>query len=408
MRNHLTFALTVCLTACSAWAGDIIVFSSNRAVYPSTSKFHIWRINPDGTGLMQVTTGDVYDQLPVLSPDATKLAFQRLYSIGPDCARVWVKDMITAVETPVSLGVNAGAAAWSPDGMKLVYNENPKTNCGGDGSPSALWTVDYPSGTPALLPSTVAGERHKATWAADNTNIAYELISGGVSIYKHTFLTGVDTDLIPGVAFEVYPNYSPDGTRIVFASGTDIHVAPLSSPLSQTIFPGRFPAWSPDSTQLIFNAAGAYDIWISDADGTDPIELTSGPYLDIEPWWGKTDSTPPVISGLPGAGCTLWPPNHQLVQIAVVSASDNGGSGIAAFNVTATSNEPENGLGDGDTAPDTVVTGSGLGPRTVQARAERSGNGTGRIYTINATATDASGNTATTTATCTVPLSQGT
>ncbi|MCX6538993.1 MAG: hypothetical protein NT151_08680 [Acidobacteria bacterium] len=118
-------------------------------------------------------------------------------------------------------------------------------------------------------------------------------------------------------------------------------------------------------------------------------------------WEEAKDTTPPTISGLPAAGtCTLWPPNHKLVQVATVTASA-GPSGLAAFVVTATSNEPENGLGDGDTAPDTVITGG-----TIQLRAERSGTGTGRVYTLTATATDGAGNTTITTTTCTVPHDQ--
>jgi hypothetical protein len=36
----------------------------------------------------------------------------------------------------------------------------------------------------------------------------------------------------------------------------------------------------------------------------------------------RLDQTPPSIAGLPAAGCTLSPPNHKLVQVATVSASD--------------------------------------------------------------------------------------
>jgi hypothetical protein len=119
----------------------------------------------------------------------------------------------------------------------------------------------------------------------------------------------------------------------------------------------------------------------------------------------KIDKTMPTISGLPATGCVLWPPEHKLVQVATVTAGDSL-SGLASFNVTGTSNEPENGLGDGDMAPDIVVAGTGVQPRIVQLRAERSGTGKGRIYTLTATATDLAGNTATSTATCTVPLNQ--
>ncbi|GEM_PF-4956041 len=115
----------------------------------------------------------------------------------------------------------------------------------------------------------------------------------------------------------------------------------------------------------------------------------------------RLDETPPVISGLPQVGCTLWPPNHKLTEVATVSASDTL-SGMATFDVSAGSNEPA-----GNHGPVTVVAGTALQPRIVQLRSERSGQGSGRVYTISATAKDLADNTATATATCTVPHDQG-
>ena len=111
------------------------------------------------------------------------------------------------------------------------------------------------------------------------------------------------------------------------------------------------------------------------------------------------DRTPPVISGMPAAGCSLWPPNHKLVQVAVVSAADPL-SGVApgSFEVMGTSNEP-----DADRAPQVVITRSNAGDFVVQLEA---GGGTGRVYTLTATASDLAGNTVSTTAICTVAHDQ--
>lgn len=115
----------------------------------------------------------------------------------------------------------------------------------------------------------------------------------------------------------------------------------------------------------------------------------------------KIDKTPPVISGLPGTDCSLFPPNHKLVDVATVAAAD-ALSGMSSFDVTGTSNEPPD---PGET--DIVLTGSNLDPRNVQLRVERLGSGSGRVYTLTATATDIAGNTATSTAACVVPHDQG-
>jgi hypothetical protein len=62
--------------------------------------------------------------------------------------------------------------------------------------------------------------------------------------------------------------------------------------------------------------------------------------------------------------------------------------------VSITSSEPDNGLGDGDTPDDIQGAAFGTDDREFQLRAERSGPGNGRVYTIIYQAEDASGNTA--------------
>ncbi len=116
------------------------------------------------------------------------------------------------------------------------------------------------------------------------------------------------------------------------------------------------------------------------------------------------DVEPPSITAPVASPSTLWPPEHQLVDVGVsYSAADNctvASSIACALGVT--SNEPINGLGDGDTAPDWLITS----PTTTRLRAERSGTGTGRLYTVTTTCTDQAGNSASRPVTVTVPHSQ--
>jgi hypothetical protein len=71
--------------------------------------------------------------------------------------------------------------------------------------------------------------------------------------------------------------------------------------------------------------------------------------------------------------------------------------------VNGSSSEAPSSSGQGDVQ----VTGTGVAPRVVSVRADRAGGGTGRVYTITASATDLAGNTAAAAATCTVPHDQG-
>ncbi|MDL1937369.1 hypothetical protein FBQ80_17745 [Candidatus Brocadia sp. AMX2] len=65
-----------------------------------------------------------------------------------------------------------------------------------------------------------------------------------------------------------------------------------------------------------------------------------------------------------------------------------------------TQDEPVDGLGDGDTSPDAVIQGD-----KVLLRAERSGNGNGRVYRITFTADDGAGGSCTGTVNVCVPHS---
>ncbi len=90
----------------------------------------------------------------------------------------------------------------------------------------------------------------------------------------------------------------------------------------------------------------------------------------------------------------LWPPNHKMMDIVIeANASDNSGLPVT-LTAEVTSNEPEEGLGDGDMAPDWTepLIDQDMGIINLELRAERSGSGDGREYTITITATDSSDN----------------
>lgn len=111
----------------------------------------------------------------------------------------------------------------------------------------------------------------------------------------------------------------------------------------------------------------------------------------------------PSISSVSASPNVLWSPNHKMVPIGVTVAASDNCTAVTTHIVGVTSNEPVNGLGDGNTDPDWVVTG----PLTLFLRSERSGTGTGRIYTITVEASDVAGNKSTALTTVLVPHDQG-
>ncbi len=141
--------------------------------------------------------------------------------------------------------------------------------------------------------------------------------------------------------------------------------------------------------------------------GTHTVTLT------ITDWFGLSDScdatvevldiTPPSIL-VELNRYVLWPPNHKMVDIyATVTVEDNCDPAPTFVLTSVSSNEPDNGHGDGNTEGDIQGAEIGMPDVAFQLRSERAGGGDGRIYTIVYTAMDESGNTADFTAEVRVP-----
>jgi hypothetical protein len=135
--------------------------------------------------------------------------------------------------------------------------------------------------------------------------------------------------------------------------------------------------------------------------GTTPVTCTS---TDVHGNIGLAtftvtvrDTTPPAIASVAPSIASLWPPNRNMVAETIsVSDTDAGDAAPVCKISGVTSNEPVSAAGDW------VVNGN----LTLNLRADRLGNGTGRIYTIAVECTDKSGNTSAKTTIVTVPHDQ--
>lgn len=146
---------------------------------------------------------------------------------------------------------------------------------------------------------------------------------------------------------------------------------------------------------------GIYTLTVFDFIGAGPPDAAGEVPYDI------------LASGL-GVGVTisasadkesLGPPNHKMHT--VVLTVEASGCGAVSVSVDVSSNEPVNDRGDGNTDEDWSVTDNGDGTFDIQLRAERSGTGEGRVYSITATATDETGSSNATTVEVSVAHDRG-
>jgi Tol biopolymer transport system component len=146
----------------------------------------------------------------------------------------------------------------------------------------------------------------RATYAGDNGRIA---ISGAFDGFQIATMDpdGSDKIQITNVdnGFERSPDWSPDGSRIVFASERDsdpdqvreIYVMNADgSDQTRLTFNGSFaagPSWSPDGSTIAFNTNrdGDTEIYAMNPDGTDVRDLTNSHSTgEYDPSWSPDGS----------------------------------------------------------------------------------------------------------------------
>ena len=120
-----------------------------------------------------------------------------------------------------------------------------------------------------------------------------------------------------------------------------------------------------------------------------------------------------VVGGCDVAQSSLWPPNHNLVNVFLSNPTVSGGVGPPYIEaVTVLSNEadqPSGASGDDHFSPDAknqTPNANNGEVDTLRLRAERLGTGSGRVYLIIVNETDANGHTGICTSTVVVPHDQ--
>jgi uncharacterized repeat protein (TIGR01451 family) len=285
-------------------------------------------VNPDGSGLAPLTPGQEFDRLPAWSPDGSKLAYMTTTTDGMFFPQQHKNIVVINADGTgkVVVATNAGPEArptWSPSGDRIAFAAD-------DGSISVV----RPDGTgPARLVNNV-GPLDSLDWSPDGSKFAFTK-DGGLFVMdvdgsNRQQLTERPQNADGGGDFRAA--WSPDGAKILFIRSTTDGVSsdnafainPDGTGLTRLLNVAQIndADWSPDGTKLVYQSGS--DISVANLDG-------SGVLLKV-----AADGVGPSWQPLANANPTPTPTPAQTFTISGRVTRPDGSAGSALLKLSGT------------------------------------------------------------------------
>jgi hypothetical protein len=327
---------------------------------------------------------------PTLTADELTIVFNRHCPAGN--AEIWFATRPTpaaAFDPPQPLsginlpGFDTADPSLSADGLTLYFSSNRPGGLGG----LDVWVARRPNGSVPFLPP----ENVRCT------NSSFDEFQPSITPDDHELYFSTNRDAPPTQTARA------NIWRLVLPTHT---ITAIAGP-NGTIDPAGMVT-VPDGGSKAFTIVPASHYRVGDVlvDGASVGAVTSYTFSNV-----TTDHTIvasfEVINRPPDCGRAmadppeLWSPEHQFVPVDITGVIDPDGDPVTITVTAVMQDEPLNGRGDGNTCPDATIDHG-----TVQLRAERSGNGDGRVYKISFVASDGRGGTCDGTVAVCVPHDQ--
>ncbi|HEY3741085.1 MAG TPA: prolyl oligopeptidase family serine peptidase, partial [Bryobacteraceae bacterium] len=305
--------------------GSQILFVRTEANWKANRRIsHIWRIDADGSKLLQLTSGAEGESTPRWSPDGLSVAFVAKRGTDADAvAQVYILDnsggearAVTSHPTAVS------NLTWSPDGSTIYFRAaNPKSaeRKAREKAKDDVIVFDEDFEQQHLWKVTVASKVEKRITDGDFSVMSYSLSNDGSKIVMNrapsplmedidrseVWLTDQDgmnaAQITHNSVQESDVSVSPDNSTVLFLAGANrefstyynhkIFTAPVAGGGSARLLTPTLKyeveraAWSKDGKSIFFTAnMGVHsELFRMPSTGGDPEQLTNGEH-SISGW----------------------------------------------------------------------------------------------------------------------------
>jgi Tol biopolymer transport system component len=276
--------------------GGTIVFTCTRKEVNQ-----ICRVNADGSGYGQLTTGNVNSYYPAISPAGRTIVFVENNGDYFDLFRIDggpAPSAATSLPKPAQITFyvgNAFAPSFWPDSRQVMF-----LNRVGD-KPAEIWVVDS-DGKEAHSIYAPTGDVVGLEGSPNGKLLAMAMTAGARYEYE-IFLLDLSNLAIPprqlshglsGIGGSI--SWSPDQSNLLVFAGPvaarEIYrLDSQTGAATQLTFGGNNAgaAYSPDGQYIVFNSlrnGGQADLYIMRSDGHSMRQLTSNPEPDWQPQWG--------------------------------------------------------------------------------------------------------------------------
>jgi Tol biopolymer transport system component len=258
------------LTISPAHAGTLakgtIAFAGNR-----DGNSEIYVMNADGSNPIRLTNSVTRDQFPVLSPDGKRILWHtnrdgnfEIYSMNADGS-----DPVNLTNAPGLPNAPADDtnADWSPNGKSIAFSSTRDGN-------TEIYVMDADGSNQTRLTDSAGADRNP-DWSPNGKRLLFNTdrdVAGNAEIY----VMGAD---------------GSDQTRLTFSAGSN----------------DTSPAWSPNGKRIAFdtNRDVNYEIYVMDADGTNPVRIPGTPQDEEDPL--REQETASSARRACAGRCRTWP-----------------------------------------------------------------------------------------------------